>query len=138
MRRLLLASLLVVILYSCCKGFCEPEQGLHISIRNLQAVDTDTVYLIRYKANTGFSERIDTVKRIEPVPAGNTLPSSFMDELHYATDWKVVIPAVNKEYFISNLETKTERCSCTGDKYRSVIKFRLNNMEKEGSSAVLD
>lgn len=111
---------------------------MFISIRNLPAADVDTVYLIRYKPNTGFAERLDTLKRISPVPAGNNQPSSFMEELAYTTDWKVVIPAVHREYFISNFETVTERCSCTGDKYRRVKTFNLNNTRKEGNSVVLD
>ena len=133
--------ILVVIVFTlgaCCKGECEPTQGVLISIRNLQAVDTDTVYMVRYKANTGFAERLDTVKRFNPVPAGSTSPSTFMEELDFTNDWKVIIPAVNKEYFISDFETVTERCSCTGDKYVRVKKFSLNNTVIESSSAILD
>ena len=138
MKRWLLVIVIAFSLGACCKMICEPRQGLTISTRNLSAADTDTVYLVRYKPNTGFAEQIDTVKRISPVPAGSNLPSSFMQELAYTTDWKVVIPAVNKEYFISNFETVTERCSCTGDKYRKVRKFSLNNTVKEGSSVDLN
>lgn len=116
---------------------CE-DDGLHISVQNVQAVNTDTIYLIKYKPNTGFTERIDTVKHYATVPTGSTLPSTFRERLDPDTDWKVVIPALNKEYFISNIETAQERCQCEGGKYTTVKKFHLNNAEKEGSSIVLD
>ena len=127
----------IVGFYSCCKEACLDE-GLLVHTRNMQAVDTDTVYLIRYKAYTRFSEKIDTVKSIAPVPAGSTLPSAFSEVLDYSYDWQVVIPALNKEYFISNLLTEKKRCNCESGTYRTVSRYWLNSTQKEGNVAVLD
>jgi hypothetical protein len=138
MKRLLFSCLITFALYSCarCHEVCLDE-GVHIRVQNMQAVDTDTVYLIKYKPNTGFAERIDTIKRYINIPVGSTLPSTFFDILDYKDDWKVVIPAVNKEYFISNIETGTASCSCEPGNYKTVKKFRFNNSEKEGNDVVL-
>ena len=137
MKSLLLACLITLSLYSCCKAICE-DQGLFISVQNIQAVDTDTVYLIKYKPSTGFADKIDTVKHFANVPAGSTLPSTFREMLEPNADWKVVIPGVNKEYFISNIETGQEHCECGGGKYTMVTKYRLNNAQKEGNNVILD
>lgn len=137
MKQLLLASLLILALGSCCKMVCENE-SLYVRTLNMQAVDTDTVYLIKYKAYSRFSERIDTVKRYTPVPAGSTLPSYFTEILDYNYDWKIVIPALNKEYFISYITTEAKPCACEGGSYRAVANFQLNNTRIEGSNAVLN
>jgi hypothetical protein len=137
MRKMMLASFIAIAFASCCKAICE-DQGLHIRIQNMQAVDTDTVYLIKYKAYSRFSERIDTVKRFSPVPVGSNLPSTFFDVLDYSYDWKVVIPATNKEYFIQSILTGKKPCQCEGGSYRSVERYELNDIEVEGNSAVLN
>lgn len=139
MKQLLLVFLTVFILTSCvrCLEKCQDE-GVYVRVQNMQAVDTDTVYLIKYKVNTGFTEKIDTVKRYTNIPVGSTLPSTFFDILDSNNDWKVVIPALNKEYFISNIKTGTASCSCEPGNYRTVEKFHFNTIEKEGNSIVLD
>ncbi|WP_148661231.1 hypothetical protein [Flavisolibacter tropicus] len=138
MKRLLLAAIPVIALYACCKEVCE-DQNLLVRTQNMQAVDTDTVFLIRYKPYSRFSEKIDTVKRYSLVPVGGTTqPSAFFDYLDFNYDWKIVIPALNKEYFISYIETEKKPCHCEGGKYRAVKRFELNNVKVEGSTVVLN
>jgi hypothetical protein len=94
--------------------------------------------MIKYRPGTNFNERIDTVKQYMAPPAGTTQIVSFFETLEPDTDWKVVIPALNKEYFISNIETEKRRCACESGTYQTVRKFRLNNTEVEGSSVSLN
>jgi hypothetical protein len=126
-----------VALISCCKALCD-DGSIFLTLSNRQTTEIDTVYLISYKPNTGFTERIDSIKRFAATPVNSTQPAAFMETLDYRADWKVVIPGLNKEYFINNIETRQEPCQCEGGSYEVVTKFRLNNVEKEGWNAVLE
>ena len=137
MKRLLWISLLVFTLGACCKAICEDQQLL-VSGQGFQYTDVDTLFLVKYKRGSNFAERIDTIKRYMAAPVNNTQSVSFFETLNAATDWKVVIPALNKEYFISNIETEKGRCECEPGNYRTVQRFQFNNTEVEGSSVSLN
>lgn len=137
MKKNLAALFAAVAFAACCKEICE-DQGLLIYTRNMQAVDTDTVYLIRYTRATRFDGLIDTIKRYNNVPPGSTQPSNYSDILDYMYDWRVVIPALHKTYEISAIQTKKEPCRCSGGTYRTVTSFWFTNTGKEGNSVVLE
>lgn len=138
MKKLLVAFITTLMLYSCCKEYCE-DQRLLVWGRNLQYTDVDTIFLIKYKPGTNFTERLDTINQYMIQPTGNnSQPVSFFKSLESNTDWKIVIPALNKEYFISNIETEKQRCNCEPGTYQTVRTFRFNNATIEGSSVDLN
>jgi len=137
MKKLPLAFITVLTLYSCCQEFCD-DQRLLLWGRDLPYTAVDTFFVIRYKPGTNFTERIDTLKRYMLPPSSTSQPVSFFESLESSADWKIVIPALSKEYFISNIETAQQRCNCEPGSYKTVTRFRLNNTTIEGSSADLN
>ena len=138
MKKLLVVFITTLMLYSCCQEFCEDQQ-LVVWGRDFQYTDVDTFYMVKYKPGTNFTERLDTVRRYIISPAGgNTQLVSFFEILQPDTDWKIVIPALNKEYFISDIEIEKKRCNCDPGSYRTVKRFRFNNTTIEGSSVDLN
>lgn len=130
--RILLAGILLVMFAGCCKVYCD-GRNLGISFRKFKAGQTDTVIFISYMPNANFASKVDSFALISPVPPPyDTLPSSVSYSLSSAYDWRVTVPSVNRQFLLQNFQLTTERCSCGGNRYKSISSFTLNGATKSG------
>lgn len=128
---LLYYCLALVAITGCCKVYCvDVELGVDFS--RMKATDTDTVLFLGYKKGSNFQERIDSIAIITQVAETDTTRSGLFHTLSFSKDWKVVIPAIQKEYYITDFIVKNENCSCGGNDYSVIRYFKVNGEEKEG------
>ena len=130
---ILVASAAAAALAGCCKEICDPAE-LQISFRNFKAVDTDTVLLVRYQR--GAQNATDTSLVVHHISASDTTNSSLVEGLFHAYDWKVIIPSLNRQYFVTDMQTTSVRCC--GQRGRKVDGYKLNSTEQQGDYLVLE
>ena len=127
----------VILFAGCCKEYCLKNPQVHISFQNFKAVDTDTVFVLRYES--GGSRQMDSSALIKSVsPADTANYSSVYLDITPETDWKIVLPSRNKQYVFSDFEVVSGRCNCGGGKYRAVSRYKLNGVQKEGSLLIAE
>ena len=124
---LALASLSAFLLSSCCKTVDCTAGNVEISTVNLSTADIDTFYLRRYKVNTNFAQKIDTVTfrlnenfRVVGIDMDTlslqsfynpSIPKQFFVEAGF--DYELVLPATGKISRITNVTmTSTEQKIC--------------------------
>lgn len=132
MKQIIFLILIGSIIQSCCKADCI-NGALSVSFENFKAVDTDTVLLVRY--NQGQQTALDTSIRTT-VAANDTIKSYMVEQVYYNNDWRIIIPALNKNYQITNLAVTTIKCC--GEKSKRVKTYKINNVQKEGDFLLLE
>lgn len=129
----LLIVMLTAFLSACCKIYCEENPELVVLFGNYRAVDADTVYIIRY--NKGTQQVADSVAIINNVSPTDTINhSALYKNLSPASDWKIIIPGVNKQYLFTQIETESGKCPCGGGHYTKISKYRLNDQAQTGGA----
>ncbi len=121
----------LVVITGCCKVYCgDVELGVDFS--GMKAIDTDTVFFLGYKKDSDFQERVDSTAIITRVAETDTNHSGLFHTLPLGKDWKVAIPSVQKEYYITDFIVEKENCSCGGNDYNVIKYFTINGERKEG------
>lgn len=124
---LALVSLSAGLLSSCCKMVDCTAGNAEIATVNLSTADIDTFYLRRYKLNTNFAQKIDTVTfrlnenfwvvgndmdtlRIQSF-YNPSIPKQFWVDAGF--DYELVLPAIGKISRITNVTmSNTEEKIC--------------------------
>ena len=127
----LLIAYIVFMLAACCKVYCEGNE-LAVSFRKFRATETDTVLFVRYQPQTGFSRVIDSMPVFSVVPPADTSFSTLTHFISSSYDWKVFIPAVNRQFLFEKFQLTNEKCNCGGTKYKAISSFQLNGVSKKG------
>lgn len=126
---------LVVVLAGCCKAECTAPE-LSVTFLRLKGADTDTLLLVRYNPSVGFSQPSDSMWKYTPVPPTDTSASRVAEWLDANSNWKLVLTSLNREYRISNIETKG--FNCCGERARKVTAYNLNGQKILGNSFLPD
>jgi hypothetical protein len=122
----------VVLFFSaCCKAYCIKDPQLTVSFQRFKARDVDTVYLFRY--NPGGTQYADSSASLRPNDAQDTTFSYLNMELTPGSDWEIRIPAVNRQYRITGIQTETGDCNCSSGNYNIVKSFTVNGRQQQGS-----
>ncbi len=125
--------ILAVFVSACCKVYCEENPELIVLFGNYRVADADTVYIIRY--NKGTQQITDSVAIISNVSPTDTINhSALYRNLSPASDWKIIIPGVNKQYLFTQIETESGKCPCGGGHFTRISQYRLNNQIQTGGS----
>lgn len=135
--KLLFPLLLFVAMAGCCKEFCSGNEII-LSFEKFRAVDTDTVYVVRYQPGTQWTKIIDTARLYSNVAAADTSRSRLFHTITGDFDWKIHLPSLNKSYTIADFSVTKKRCPCGGDTYRSIEAYKVNNVSREGFYLALD
>ncbi|RYZ47114.1 MAG: hypothetical protein EOO14_23885 [Chitinophagaceae bacterium] len=128
MKRTLTAFLLILFA-GCCKEICIGGE-VTISFEKFKASETTRVVFVRYPP--GSTQSMDSFSVLSIVPVGDTSRSAVSQNITVDYDWIVRLPALNREYNLANFDFTTEKCNCTGDKYKLVNSFTVNGQRKEG------
>jgi hypothetical protein len=101
--------LLPLLLIGCCKAECTAPE-LVVSFQRLKATETDKLLLIRYNPAVGFSQPSDSVWKYTTVVPTDTTQSLVREWLDAYSNWKIVLPSINRQYRISSVEVKSFNC----------------------------
>jgi len=123
--------ILITFLSACCKIYCEDNPELTILFGNYKAIDADTVYILRY--NKGTQQLTDSLAIINSVSPTDTVNhSGLFRSLSASSDWRVVIPGVNKQFIFTDIKTESGKCPCGGGRYIKISSYQLNNQPETG------
>ena len=127
---------LTFLIGSCCKAECL-DASVFVTFSNFRVHQTDTLLLVRYKPGTGQTTVVDSVWRFLPnLPGSDTARSYHSENITAGTDWKIVIPAVNRTFWITDISLRTAKCC--GSRSAVVRDFKLNGTLKQGSFLQLE
>lgn len=135
-RLVILASITAILLASCCKAICLDDE-LRISFQQFTVSETDTVLYVKYKPGT--TEPLDSIWKETPsAPSlpGTTL-SAHTETLPTGFDWQVYLPALDRQFFLTNIQTGTDKCKCESGTYKTVNGYTLNGTPQQGSYIIL-
>lgn len=131
---ILIISCIVCIVSACCgfvKGGCNETNGIYyIYYNNFDKSELDSVYLLKYKKNTNFSELLDSVKIRVDSNSNNyhqintnlfiSTDSNYI--LKSTNDYKIFIKDINKTFQISEITIQNKSCkSCPGSIKQTLI-----------------
>ena len=135
-QKIILPLLIVVIaaiFSACCKIYCEENPELVVLFGNYRAADADTVFILRY--NKGTQQIADSTAIISNVSQTDTINhSALYKNLSPESDWKIILPSVNKQYQFTEIQTESGKCPCGGGRYTKISQYRLNNQIQTGGS----
>lgn len=129
MRIIAILLVAATCMQSCCKADCV-DGALIASFENFRAVDIDTILLVKYQQGSQQQKIIDTTYRIRSTSPTDTFTIYHSEHLLYPFDWKIIIPALNKQYLVSDFQLKTFKCC--GEKAKGVTAYKLNNVQQQG------
>jgi hypothetical protein len=127
--KITLAFFLFILFAGCCKEICIGGE-VTISFEKFRAVETGTVWFVRYPPGSG--QALDSFSVLSIVPATDTGRSAVSQNISVDYNWTVRLPSLNREYRFENFDFTTENCSCTGEKYKLVNSFTVNGQRQEG------
>jgi hypothetical protein len=126
----ILAVFSFLLLTGCCKEMCIGDE-VTISFERFRAVETDTVWFVRYATENNI-QALDSFRILSQVAPTDTGRSSVAQSISANHHWTVRLPSLNKEYRFENFDFTTEQCNCSGKKYKSVRSYTVNGMRQEG------
>jgi hypothetical protein len=134
---ILIAITAIAALSSCCKEACINENDLSVSFYNFTVSDADTVLYVRYQPGT--TTPLDSNWKYQPLAPSNTSRSALWERLPANSDWQIFIPAVNKQYYITDIVTGTADCSCERGQSTVIRQYKVNHTTtRQGNFLVLD
>ena len=117
-------------LAGCCKEMCIGDE-VTISFERFRAVETDTVWFVRYSPDNN-TQALDSFRILSQVAPIDTGRSSVAQSIAASFHWTVRLPSLNKEYRFENFDFTTEKCNCGGKKYKSVKSYTVNGIRQDG------
>jgi hypothetical protein len=118
------------LLAGCCKEMCIGDE-VTISFERFRAVETDTVWFVRYSPDNNI-QALDSFRILSQVAPTDTGRSSVAQSIAANFHWTVRLPSLSKEYRFENFDFTTEKCNCGGKKYKSVKSYTLNGVRQDG------
>jgi len=136
MKPVFLFVLLATLLCACCQGECE-GCGIFVSFEKFNATEADTVLFVEYVPGTAQQQVRDSQWIYNPTLPADTTKSFLMRDLFCNADWTIFIPAVNRSYLVTAIQTKLEKCPCQGGKQPSVQQYAVNGTAHQEHTLVL-
>lgn len=131
MRTAFYVILLTLFLSACCKAYCIKDPQLNVVFQGFKAMDTDTIYLIRYAEGT--ARQTDSTAYIRPQDSQDTSFSRVNLILTPGSDWKIRVASVNRQFRITEIQTATGDCQCSSGNYHVVESFLVNGQQMQSS-----
>lgn len=131
MRTAFYLILLTLFLSACCKAYCIKDPELNVVFQGFKAMDTDTIYVLRYQGGT--SQQSDSTAYIRPQDSQDTTFSRVNLVLTPGFDWKIRVASVNRQFLITDIQTTTGDCQCSSGNYHIVQSFRVNGQQVQSS-----
>ena len=131
MRTASYVILLTLFLSACCKSYCIKDPELNVVFQSFKAMDTDTIYVLRYQQGT--TQQSDSTAYLRPQDSQDTSFSRVNFVLTPGYDWKIRVASVNRQFLITNIETATGDCQCSSGNYNVVQSFRVNGQQMKSS-----
>src|SRR5262245_33199361 len=102
--KLILWAVLLLSISACCaKRKCASTSNLLVEFNNFTAEEADTVLIIAYLSNSGFSSVVDTTL----IPGAFPVTAIGTGIEH---DYRIVIPGTGQVFEVSGFETKKAPC----------------------------
>jgi hypothetical protein len=128
--------LFVFLFSACCQEECMPC-NVHVSFEKFKAAEVDTVLFIEYVPGTGQTSVRSTQERHVPTVPGDTAQAVLYKILFCGSDWKIEIPAVNRQYLLTDIETKLQRCPCDPGKQPMLKSYKVNGTVHDEHTLIL-
>lgn len=113
--------LCVLALVSCQNCICLPSEGLRLGLVSFDSTDVDTIILSKFEKGTSFSHLVDTLQWDRSNLVFMHKNDTFEMGIHVGDillksnyDYKVVIPAINRTFAISELNEPKREGDCSG------------------------
>ncbi len=103
---------------------------LTIGFQNYTKEETDTIVVIGYKLNSGFTAKIDSNIMVKPYAPTDTTPSPDFYTVYPDKDYIVKLPSVNKQFRIADYVVLTQRCACENRKVPVLKSFKVNGADR--------
>ena len=134
MYKLLLLFLVSVVLGGCCKNYCI-FQMLDLRFVGFHSAEIDTLLVKQYKRGTNYQTLVDSFRYSMPQPDQDTLYVPLYDKpfgVDLSNDFEISGPAFAEKYRISDITTKTESCTCSGQRMKRIQRFKVNDIAGTG------
>jgi hypothetical protein len=113
-----------IVLNACCKAYCFDSE-LHMRFIHFDKEEIDTVVLVRYEPNGQFNHKLDSTYEYLFTPQSDTM-HFFVENADLNSDFTIKVPATGNEYPLSDINTRSERCQCSGDRIKMVTSYKLH------------
>jgi hypothetical protein len=123
--------LLTLFLSACCKAYCIKDPEVNVIFQRFKAMDTDTIYVLRYQQGT--TQQSDSTAYIRSQDSQDTSFSRVNLVLTPGYDWKIKVASVNRQFSITEIQTATGDCQCSSGNYHIVQSFRVNGQQTQSS-----
>jgi hypothetical protein len=124
----ILAGVTTFSIYGCCKERCSRSQ-LPLLFLHFNHDDVDTVLLIKFEPNGQFINKIDSFYEYLPQYAANVQPfdsiTHYVFDIDLRKDWEIKLPALNKTYQVSGIETANQSCNCGRGSTKVISAYKL-------------
>lgn len=140
MKKIIFFALVLWTIQACCtKKDC--STGLYeISIRGFEYSEKDTIIILTYEKNSGFTQRLDsTVAQVTESGDGSAL-IYFSGQLDVNRDYKILFSGLEDAYTLTDFRMGRKGCnSCfpfrpEGDYFDVLEGYRLNGESRNENS----
>jgi len=121
MLRAFLILLSVSFFVSCQNCICLPSDGLRLGFISFDSTDVDTIIIRKFEKGNNFTHLVDTSQwdRNNVVFARQNDTLQLVIYVGYIRlksnyDYKVIIPAINRTFAITDLNEPKEEGNCSG------------------------